>query len=169
MTTWRCLLLHQCFCLQWRGSDSLMQMLIASLLFMHCASMSSFCSVVVFEKFGPDLQFFQLKKPESRFQLRHRTAQGQSDLNSQFMPQVSQPFKVGSVQCLFRTCLVLLGRTRRVRYQHNGESSAILYLALLLSGIFLLPFKTKHEDCFLPVWGLVCSVSAQTGTCMGYY
>ena len=110
---------------------------------MCCIPMSSFCPVEAFEKFRADLQFFQLKVSQSGFQLWHCTAQGQPDLTSRFMSQVSQPFKVGPLQCLFRTCLVLLGRTGRVRYQHR-ESSAILSLALLLIGISLLPFKTKN-------------------------
>lgn len=46
---------------------------------------------------------------------------------------------------------MLLGRTKRVRYLHDGESGAILSLALLVSGIFLFSFKTEHEECLLPV------------------
>lgn len=97
---------------------------------MFCNSLSWCCSIENFEKFRADTSFFQLKVfPQSGFQVWHCTAQGQSGLNSQFMPQVCQPFKAGSLWCLFRACLVLLGETRRVKCQQNGESSAILSLA----------------------------------------
>lgn len=74
--------------------------------------------------------FFQMKIfPQSGFQVWHCTAQGQWDLNSQFMPQVGKISKAESLWCLFRACLVFLGRTRTVKCQQNGESSAILSLA----------------------------------------
>lgn len=38
---------------------------------------------------------------------------------------------------------MLFGRTRTIRHRHNEESGI---MALLLNGIFLLLFKTKHED-----------------------
>lgn len=101
--------------LQW-GDASLVMPLAAAVLVYSSTAVTLWCRLLpcncclcfaalwvgageLWEIQGRNYNFFQLKIPQSGFQVWHCSAQGQPDINAQFMPQECQPFKARSLCC----------------------------------------------------------------------